>query len=180
MHVLGGLLSDVEVALVGPFLAALLLSLILPQTFASLSASLIYWTPMLQVLDMDFFLTIYNCLVDIVFEKFIVGGFIESPILFAIFILVSVLFFSDGHYDLSNKMKHLMCRIPGIIVVVSIINILLAMLNIGLYESLMCYSNILALVILIVVLLKEVAYIVKGYLNYIAMLILDKILPNNR
>ena len=191
---IGEYLSCVIWILTGPVIAILVLLLLLPDTFSSILIGLGSWTALASgALDLPYFVDMWNVFYDIVYNRLLVGGWNENPVFLIIFIILLVYLFSgtriewyEDNYtwtmmaDIPRKnvdaiqIPNDFYAFPTMAILIIAFNVVFAILNPIEYTNVISIVNGIGMAVLLILLIKSVAYTVGCSIKNIIYLILDK------
>lgn len=179
IKMLGIYLNDFVFVLMGPCISAVLFSIMLPSTTASIIDGFAQWGfTNGSTVNAEFFVSIYNGFIDIAWSRFALGGFAENPILMIIFLVILSLFLSGNFIIIISKgiiSEDLLC-VPMVIVILAILNVIFAMM-LPTYTCFAGYINSAGVAILYVILLTQIVCIITNCLQWTIQKIIDKLSP---
>ena len=178
IQIVGGGLSKTVGILGGPILSLTLLSLMLPSTFSSVILGFLQWMPTQGGVNGEFFARLYSCFVDIAWNRLVVGGFIENPIFFTIFLICFIFSCACGVYcDVAEDFIQFVFYSLVVTLIITVLNIVFAVLHPAGYSIVANYINIVGIAVLFVIILQEIASFVSFCTTSVLKLIINKINP---
>ena len=179
IKMIGFYLSRLVQVLLGPAIAVVLFYFMLPSTTSSIISGFAQWGfANGNIGNIEFLTSIYNGFIDIAWNRFFLGGFAENPVLMIVFLVLFTLFFSaeaDGRFY-RKLAPHLFC-FPTVVAIFVAFNAIFAILSPVAYVSVAHYINMVGVVVLYVILIREIARIVVSCFKWSIRTVIDKLLP---
>ena len=181
IKMVGHYISHVIHVLFSPAVGVALFALMLPSTFASMVSGFSGWA-ILQgnATGLDFFTCLYHGFVDVAWNRFVLEGFAENPILLILFLLIFSVFLSDAYIIVANDGKlsggSLLC-LPVTVAIMIALNAIFAAVSPAAYVSLGRTINVIGLAVFYVIMIKEIASTAIMCIRSALKIVLDKILP---
>ena len=161
----------------GVAIFGLLVYLLLPSTFSSVASEIYRWSALQSVeFGFSYITNVVSTLFDILYNKLIVFGFKESPIVFTTILVVFVLLLAEDFIPLKNKdgKPHdaVFCW-PVIAALIIAFNITFVIINPMAYSIISGCINTLGMIISLAIIVKGIATIIKFCPTYFIEMILD-------
>lgn len=180
IKMIGVYLSHLVHVLLRPAIAVVLFYFMLPSTTSSIISGFAQWGfANGNIGNIEFLTSIYNGFIDIAWNRFFLGGFAENPVLMIVFLVVLAIFFSDGYLGILKDGKldsELLC-LPMVVAIFVAFNAIFAILSPVAYVSVAHYINMVGVAVLYVILIKEIACIVRFCFQWAIRTVIDKLLP---
>ena len=161
----------------GVAIFGLMVYLLLPSTFSSVASEIYRWSALQSVeFGFSYITNVVSTLFDILYNKLIVLGFKESPIVFTTILVVFVLLLSEDFIPLKCKdgKPHdaIFCW-PVIAALIIAFNITFVIINPMTYSIISGCINTLGMIISLAIIIKGIATIIKFCPTYFIEMILD-------
>lgn len=167
---IGRYLSSATRILFGTACGIFLLSRFLPATFDSTLLVLNKWIFLGNgPIDIPYFINMWEIFKEAAWDKLIVGGFRENPILLIILVLLYGFVFANATFDIideeEKKISSACIFIPITVVLIVAFNFIFAAVNPVAYDIIAQYISLIGMTVLFVMIIKEfslyVVYCVK-------------------
>lgn len=176
----GDYLSHVVHVMFSPMIGVALLWLMLPSTFSSIISGFSSWVVLQgNAVGVEFFTCLYNGFVDIAWNRLVLSGFAENPMLLILWIILFAVFLSDAYIIVMKDGRlspdSMLC-LPMTVVILAIANLAFAMIS-PVYSAFCISVNSIGLALLVIILIKEIASTAAMCVKSALKLVVDKLLP---